>query len=79
MRLKIFEKKLKCPRCKSDDVLVGNDTKPNHCSSCDHEWKAISENIVCLKCVPKFLTINQSISNTRRTLYDKIDKVMDDK
>jgi hypothetical protein len=27
-----------CPKCNSDEVLLGNNHEPNHCSKCNHEW-----------------------------------------
>lgn len=30
--------KVRCPKCDSDDVLVGTSQMKNHCSACGHEW-----------------------------------------
>ena len=29
---------IRCPKCDSDDVLVGSGSNPNRCSDCDHKW-----------------------------------------
>lgn len=34
------ESKLRCKKCNSSDVLVGNGEDPHHCSKCGHEWPA---------------------------------------
>jgi uncharacterized Zn ribbon protein len=29
---------IRCPKCDSDDILVGSDNNPNCCSDCGHKW-----------------------------------------
>jgi len=29
---------IKCPKCGSKDVLIGNGEDPNHCADCGEEW-----------------------------------------
>jgi Zn finger protein HypA/HybF involved in hydrogenase expression len=30
--------RIRCPKCQSDNIIVGNDKESNKCSDCDHTW-----------------------------------------
>jgi len=78
MGLKIFEKKMSCPKCKSSNVLVGNDVEPHHCSDCHHKWNAIKEHVIGLKCMPKLFTINKVPCKYSSRQAEPLDKKLDD-
>ena len=29
---------IRCPKCKSQDILLGNNKKSNKCENCGHTW-----------------------------------------
>lgn len=72
-------KKLRCPKCDSDNVLVGNEKFPNRCADCDHKWdingqEITIENIICFKSPEILATFNRNLkrNSLERRLRDAL-------
>lgn len=72
-----------CPKCGSDDVLLGHEHKPNKCAECDHTWKnegeaskdiALAKHEGILKSPEVLLTINSNFR--RRRLLTRLDEAL---
>ena len=67
----------RCPKCDSDDVLVGSGKDPNHCNECEHEWpcKPLAVITQCeakfigMKETPILITLNQNLR--RKTKFER--------
>lgn len=76
------EGKNHCPKCESDDVLVGSGENPNRCGKCKHKWdkehaqhaEATSEHVVTFKSPLVLFTINQNFRRNKSSFVRRLDE-----
>ena len=39
-------KRVLCPKCDSDNILIGNKSNKNKCEECGHKWDNVTEECV---------------------------------
>lgn len=69
-----------CPKCGSDDVLVGHENMDNTCADCDHKWEyegeapkdVKSESIITFKSPHVLMTINYGIGKRFKKQLDEV-------
>jgi len=72
----LLENKIRCPKCDSEDVLLGNKEEPNHCADCNHEWSRNKDNcneqVLSIKDQKPLATINYK----PQSLDDRLDSAL---
>lgn len=71
-----------CPKCGSDDVLLGHEHKPNKCVDCNHTWENEGEaskdiatkNEDIIKSPDILFTINSNLR--RKRLLTRLDEAL---
>jgi hypothetical protein len=76
-----------CPKCGSDDVLVGNSDDPHRCGECKHKWDGkdgvlvqatTAENrVLSFKSPSILLTINQDLKRRHKSFLRRLDEAIE--